>query len=391
MVDKLDLYQALCRDDRRMQVSFTIPAIAILAILCFQFQGRVCAAPGMDKVAAQMSTAAQDVIDTLTPAQKRKCVRKLNGKARVDWHFIPTSKLGIIRSRTGLAMKDMNAEQQAQVLKLLEVSLSLSGFQVAEEIRHNDNYLIGQRNFASGTLEAFFGFVLKYGEGNYHICFYGTPGEPNWAWRFEGHHFEVDFSIVGGKLVSRTPASWGSNHVIKSKEYPNAPDVKTKTLSEFREKAHDLLMSFNESKRDKAIIASKPLKDVQLVPRRSVETLLPQGLAAAEMNRGEKQNLRRLLDAYIQKYRSEIATLDWEKIEAADFDQVHFAWAGSLDRGGPTYYRIQGPSFVLEFDNPRFNADHIHTVWRSKNGGDFGRDVLAEHYRRHKHGGQHSH
>ena len=100
---------------------------------------------------------------------------------------------------------------------------------------------------------------------------------------------------------------------------------------------------------------------------------------AAENDRRTKESLHELLKSYAVRHRAEVAEADLKKIEDAGFDKVHFAWAGGVEVGQPHYYRVQGPTFLLEYDDTQNNANHIHTVWRDLEN-DFGDDVLRRHY-----------
>src|SRR4029450_6041361 len=113
---------------------------------------------------------------------------------------------------------------------------------------------------------------------------------------------------------------------------------------------------------------------------RKVSPLSPPGLAAAKMSTAQKELLRRLIEEYVRRCRDQVGDADLRPIDKAGFDNIHFAWSGPDAPGQPHYYRVQGPSFLLEYDNTQNNANHIHAVWRDF-AGDFGEDVLARHYR----------
>jgi hypothetical protein len=67
-----------------------------------------------------------------------------------------------------------------------------------------------------------------------------------------------------------------------------------------------------------------------------------------------------------------------DRMKKAGVDNVAFAWAGEIERGRKHYYRVQGPTFLIEYDNTQNDGNHIHSVWRDFNG-DFGQDLLREH------------
>jgi len=134
--------------------------------------------------------------------------------------------------------------------------------------------------------------------------------------------------------------------------------------------------------RRRAVVSSNAPSDIILSPNREAELLTPVGLGAREMNGEQVALLRRLVEVYVRRYRAEVADEELANLERAGIDQLQFAWAGASapESGQAYYYRVQGPTFVLEFDNAQNEANHIHTVWRNV-GRDFGMDALAEHYR----------
>ena len=122
-------------------------------------------------------------------------------------------------------------------------------------------------------------------------------------------------------------------------------------------------------------------------PGRTAEPLLPKGIAAAQLTEMQTDILKQLISTYLSKFRTELADDDWKKIETAGFEKIQFAWAGETIPGKPHYYRVQGPTFILEYDNTQNNANHVHAVWRDfKN--DFGEDFLRRHYQQSPHNPQ---
>jgi hypothetical protein len=107
------------------------------------------------------------------------------------------------------------------------------------------------------------------------------------------------------------------------------------------------------------------------------------------MNTGQKKALHDLISEYTGRHREALAEDDMRKIAAAGIGRIHFGWAGSIKPGEAFYYRVQGPTFLLECANTQNDANHIHTTWREFEG-DFGRDLMKEHYDQHRHdGGRH--
>ncbi len=143
--------------------------------------------------------------------------------------------------------------------------------------------------------------------------------------------------------------------------------------------ARDLLATLNiEQKRNTIISASAP-PDILTRALPKVELAGAEGLATASMTPKQREILTRLIHVYIDRLPHELAAIELKKLYEAGLDAVHFAWAGPQDRGMPHYYRLQGPFFLVEYDNTQNNANHIHTVWRNLKD-DFGEDLLRSHY-----------
>lgn len=141
-----------------------------------------------------------------------------------------------------------------------------------------------------------------------------------------------------------------------------------------------LIQSLDAEQRKQAIFAEKALPEVVTLGAPRAARLDPPGISAAKLNSTQKKLLRQVIEEYVRCARAEVADADLKQIDDAGFEQVTFGWAGSDQPGQGHYYRIQGPTFLLEYDNTQNNANHVHAAWREFQG-DFGLDVIAEHYR----------
>ena len=145
--------------------------------------------------------------------------------------------------------------------------------------------------------------------------------------------------------------------------------------------ALELLRMLDADQRKTAVIEKKAPREILTGAQRKVSPLPVEGLAANAMDDIQQAQLRRLMAEYVDRYREPYAKDDWAKIEAAGIDKIHFVWAGSDQVGEPMYYRLQGPSFIMEYVNVQNGGNHSHTVWRDLEN-DFGRDLLREHLER---------
>lgn len=312
-----------------------------------------------------MSATAQAFLASLDDGQRAKAVMPFQDAERQNWHFIPLV-------RRGLTWKDMNSAQRHLATALLASGLSQRGLVKAQTIMSLEQILL----------------ELEQGKGPvrdpelYYWAIFGTPApEGTWGWRVEGHHFSANFTIVAGRHISATPSFLGSNPA----EVRQGPRKGLRALAGEEDLGRELFRSLDEAQRTAAVIAPDAYPDVITGDKRRVTPLEPTGLSAAKMTPAQHKTLRRLVEEYVRRARPEVADADLARIEQAGIDKLHFAWAGQDAPGKGSYYRVQGPTFLLEYDCTQNNANHIHAVWRDFTG-DFGEDILARHYRETPHG-----
>src|SRR5947209_6969437 len=216
----------------------------------------------------------------------------------------------------------------------------------------------------------------------YYFTIFGTPGgNQAWGWRVEGHHVSLNFTIVDGKGTAATPAFLGANPA----EIREGPRKGLRVLGEEEDLGRKLIKSLNDDQRKTAIFDKEAPKDILTFNARKAMIEKPAGVHYSELNDDQKKILVELVGDYADRHRPDIAGNDLKRINAAGWDKVQFAWAGGLEPGEKHYYRVQGPTFLIEFDDTQNNANHIHSVWRDLTGDDFGEDLLLEHYQQNKH------
>jgi hypothetical protein len=210
----------------------------------------------------------------------------------------------------------------------------------------------------------------------YTFAVYGDPGAAGaWGWKIEGHHVTLNFTCSHGEVVSETPAFLGAN----PGEITSGPRAGVKVLSVEEELGRRLLLSLGAEQRKAAMIGEKAPADIITSPGRSLDAAAPLGVAYDALSPEQRGMLGDLLDEYTHMLRHDLAHAEMERIRAAGMEKIRFAWAGGSKPGEGHYYRITGPTFVIEYDNTQNNANHVHTVWHDRTR-DFGEDVLREHY-----------
>lgn len=349
-----------------MPRKFSIPVAALLGALCLLAWARTGAPePDQSAAAAEMSHAALAFWNSLAPDLQAKAGFDFKNDERLNWHFIP-------RPRKGLPFKEMSAEQKLLAQALLATGLSPRGKEKALTIMSLEQVL----------------HEIEKGKGTnvrdpelYFVSIFGKPAATGvWGWRVEGHHFATNFLVAGGKTVVSAPVFFGGN----PQEVRAGPKKGLRVLGAEEDIGRELVKSLGDDLRAVAIIAKDAPKDIISGAARKAKPLEPMGLSASKLSDAQKALLKNLIREYVDRVRPEVAGRDLERIEQAGMDKVHFAWAGDLEPGKGHYYRVQGPTFLIEFDNTQNGANHSHTVYRDLEN-DFGEDTLRRHYEQNPH------
>lgn len=318
-----------------------------------------CSSPawGHD-VAKEMANAANLFLNSLEESQSEKVSFKFDDPLRKDWQFIPME-------RKGLGMKEMKRDQRLLAISLVQSALSHRGFSTAMNVMALEEVLHQMENQSP-----------KRDPEKYHLFFFGKPSiESTWGWRVEGHHLSISFTIVDGKSVVTTPAFFGAN----PGEVRDGKLKGLRVLGIEEDLGRELAQSMSDAQSRECMLEGDVPKDIINGPGRDAARLKPAGISASKMTEDQHRLLHQLVATYVTKFRSELAEQDMKKIRDAGFEKIHFAWSGKLEKNKPHYYRVQGPTFILEYDNTQNNANHVHVVWRDfKN--DFGADLLRNHY-----------
>ncbi|MEM6655796.1 MAG: DUF3500 domain-containing protein [Planctomycetota bacterium] len=330
-------------------------------------QRNASAHPGVD----DMGIAANAWLDSLDPEQRGLATHDLLDKRREQWHYIPKPFEGRGR-RLGVSLAEMRPDQRALAYGVLSSGLSHRGLLTATQIMSLERVLWELEDGAPHRLA-----------DRYYLAVFGDPASPDWAWRFEGHHVSLSFTIAGGELVAATPRFFGANPAIVL----DGPRTGLQPLAAEQDLGRELVQSLSDEQRSAAVFSNKPPRDILTKARPRVRPLGDRGIAFSNLTATQQTALLQLIEAYAHRLRGEFAERELAAIAAAGHDTLRFAWAGGLDPRQGHYYRVQGPTFLIEYANTQNNANHVHCVWRDFDG-DFGRDVLAEHYQQHHAAGE---
>jgi hypothetical protein len=312
------------------------------------------------QVTRDMARAAGVWLAALDQRQQREARLEWTSRLRESWHYVP-------RSRPGVALRAMNAAQTAAAWDLLGSLLSARGL---DQVR-------GQLTIER-ILGELSGSPSFRDPGNYSLVVFGDPaGSAPWAWRFEGHHLSLSVLVAPGHGVAVTPVFFGANpaHVPRGHAHGGF-----RLIGAEEDAAFSLIQSLEGAQRTQAVIADRSLGDIVSGPGRELDLKRFEGVPLARLNEAQRSGIVRILELYAGTMREEIATPALVKVREAGLEALHFAWAGSLARGRPHYFRVHGPTALIEYDNTQDGANHVHSVWIDPQAL-FGRDLLKAHYK----------
>jgi hypothetical protein len=309
---------------------------------------------------ADMTQAAEAFVESLTAEQKATAVLPADSPLRVDWHFIPKDQ------RKGLQIKHMNDAQRKAALALLRSALSQIGYDKATKIMALEGIL---RELEKGRT----GGAIRDPERYYYTVF-GEPSDlGRWALSIEGHHLSLNFVVDKGKVIASTPTFFAANPNVVREGMPGGVPAGTRVLADEELLAFQLTESLGPEQRKTAITADKAPREIRAAGELPPPAYAPEGLSFAGLNGTQQQLLRQLIAVYARNLPADLASARLQAIDGAGYDRVYFAWAGADRPGIGHYYRIQGPTFLIEFVNTQPDsagnpASHIHSVWRDPTG-----------------------
>lgn len=288
-------------------------------------------------LASDIGQATARLLESLDAARLDKATYDFADNERFRWHWTTPSGF----PRNGLPLTEMTPEQKTAAFALLQASLSPAGLQKARDIM---------------SLQT----ELGNNPEQYYVTVFGTPDASNpWGWRWEGHHLSRHFTVVGDQ-VAMTPFFHGS--------WPTIAGTGLRAMAIEEDNALALINSLQGAARDQAIIQERTLTQHVTWNQPRVSPLDTVGVPYAELDATQKGLVDGILSAYLESLPPDIAAQNAERVQSA-LNEIRFGWAGSMEKKRPQYYRLQGPKFLLEFDNSRNGGTHVHSVWR-----DFERD-----------------
>ena len=295
-------------------------------------------------LAASMSSAANEFLNGLTDDQRAKTQFALSDAERLRWHWTTTSGF----PRNGLVLRDLQPNQREMALALLRSGLSETGFKKSMDIMQLQPEIGGDPE-------------------NYFVSLFGKPGDASWGWRFEGHHFSRHFTIAGDKITI-TPFFHGV--------WPSVSAAGKAIMQREEWAARELVKSLDANVRAQVVFAERALTRHVTWNENYVKPLESVGTPLAALNNDQQALALEIIQAWMSTQAEPVAKAHLDRINTTKLDDIRFGWAGSLEERRPHYYRLQGPSFLMEYDNTRNGGIHIHSVWRVFDE-DFGQGLVS--------------
>lgn len=308
---------------------------------------------------------AEAFIRLLDSAQRSKALYPFDNGERYRFHFVPQD------DRKGISFNELNEAQEKAVLDLLKTCLAKETVKKVTDIMQLENILkeLEQRKPEDHRRDP----------RKYFVTIFGIPAANTiWGWRFEGHHVSFHFSADKNQLVSGTPGFLGTNPALVL----SGPQKGKEVLKEETDKGFALVQALSPDELKFAVRDTMVPAEIITAADRQAKIEHPTGIRYNELSPGNQQKMLQLIQLYINRYTKLFAQTMLKEIQDAGLDNLWFTWAGGKTHvfGQPYYYRIQGPTIIIEYDNSQNNANHIHTVVRDLKM-DFGGDLLLEHYR----------
>ncbi|WP_290789691.1 DUF3500 domain-containing protein [Flavihumibacter sp. UBA7668] len=338
---------------------------------------------GQSAYKEEIKQTAIRLYDSFNKMQNISGRHAFNDSARTAWNNLPIG----LRARAGASIGNMNEEQRKLLHRILSVSLSSQGYLKATSIMHLDDLLnqyadsIFYKKEINGDTYNFLK-SLQWSHKNFYFAFFGNPNDSIWGYKIEGHHLSINFTFVRDN-ISATPYFMGSDPA----EYPISEYAGWRVLGQEEDLGLKLIQLLTPEQQKQATHSGAVPQDIITAAESGKRLVDYWGIQGAGMNAKQKAVLQYIIREFVFNLEYEKAVLEYDNIVKAGIDKIYFGWIGAYDEKKPHYYILNGPTFLIEFDNnggPGNSANHIHAIWREK-GNEYGEDVLKAHYKAEKH------
>lgn len=324
--------------------------------------------------------AAQRFLQALTPEQRAKTTFPIDDEEWLKWSNVHRY------ARQGVSFDEMTASQRERAFDLLRASLSVQGFERSRAVMKLNGYLADLTNRHD-----------EYGEWLYHLTVMGEPSDSApWGWQLDGHHLIVNYFVLADQVVM-TPTFMGSEPVTATEgRYAG-----TSVMQDEQNKGLAFMRALSDEQRALATLQPSKTRNQPLAHAFRDNVEMPYaGLPGTRLTVGQRTMLLELIGEYVGNMAEGHARVRMEEVRS-QLDRTYFAWAGGTGSEDVFYYRIHSPVILIEFDHQAPVAlpgargvptrAHVHSVVRTPNGNDYGKDLLRQHYEKHEHDVEHGH
>jgi len=337
----------------RARIASIATALSIAAAVTVLGQGSSTPAPaaagGPAGATARIVASAQALANTLDGPARAKLQYPADSPQKTRWSNLPSG----IFQRTGLRLGDVTAPQRAAIMALLATALSREGYQKVVAIMRGDEVLRTQGDGRGGGRG---GRGPAFGQDEYYLAFVGTPSVTDpWMLQFGGHHLAINLTLAGREatLAPSLPAAQPASYTFEGRT--------VRPLGRENDKAFELIQALTSTQRSQAIL-SHQVSDLVLGPDADGRTIQPEGIRASALTPAQQAILLDIVREWVGIMHDAFAAPRMADIRAA-LPETWFAWSGPTTSGSAAYFRIQGPTLVIEYA-PQGGVDHIHTIYR---------------------------
>ena len=354
------------------------------AMLAAGFAQRA-APPATAAATPKVVAAANAFLATLSDADRAKATFDFNSPQKTTgWSNLPSG----IFQRNGLRLADLTAQQRDAAMATVAAALSKSGYQKVLDIMNGDEVLKNQGGgrtggrpgapaggppgapAAGGGGRGGGRGGIVFGRDEYFLAFLGAPSTTNpWMLQFGGHHLAINVTVVGSDnvMTPSLPAAQPARYVLNGQTI--------RPLGNENDKGFALINALDENQQKQAIL-NYQVRDLVLGPGNDGKVIQPEGMLASAMNAKQQEMLLDIAHEWVGILNDEGAAAKMAEIKA-NLPKTYFAWSGSTSNGGLAYYRIQGPTVVIEYAPQQGDLDHIHTIYRDPTN-DYGARLVKK-------------
>ncbi len=326
-------------------------AVCLLVATLTPGNRAILADDGSERPGISMAVAATKLAELLPAALKQKMMYGYDDPERLNWHFIP-------RDRNGIVLWDLEGASRKAADELVKSGLSAAGYAKTLQVRSLEEVLYlfeGAKKSTAGIVGIRISIISRF----------GTPGPTGkWGWRFEGHHLSLNFMIQDGVVVSSTPEFFGANPGL----IDGGPKRSLRVLGKREDLARDILKACTAAQSQQMWIAKEAPDDIRGAGEAQPVVTEAVGLRYADMSAEQQKLLRELIAEYVTAMPVQVVRDRMKAIEKSGMDDIRIGWWGESERNQRHHYVVQGASFIIEYNNTQNEANHVHAMWRNIDG-----------------------